>query len=96
MKPLRHILISSLILAFALPPLAAAPTTAFPPDRVRLTGGVFKEVQELHRTGMVGQLDPDKLLYKYRENAGLPQPEGVTNGYGGWDDAFPLPLLAAA
>jgi len=61
---------------------------AFAPDRVRLLDGPFKEIQELHRTGLVGQLEPDRLLFPFRRNAGLPQPQGVTGGYGGWDDAF--------
>jgi DUF1680 family protein len=61
---------------------------AFDLSRVRLLDGPFKQMQDLHRTGLVGQLAPDKLLYPFRQNAGLPQPEGVTGGYGGWDDAF--------
>jgi hypothetical protein len=59
-----------------------------PLEQVRLLDGPFKEIQELHRTGMVGKLEPDKLLFPFRKNAGLPQPDGVTGGYGGWDDAF--------
>ncbi|MCY2954429.1 MAG: glycoside hydrolase family 127 protein [Planctomycetota bacterium] len=61
---------------------------AFEPGRVRLLDGPFKTVQELHRTGMVGQLEPDRLLFNFRKLAGLPQPAGVTRSYGGWDDGF--------
>ncbi len=80
--------LSALLLAASPAPVSAEPTAAFPLDRTRLTGGVLRDMQELHRKGMVGQLDPDKLLYKFRENAGLPQPEGITGGYGSWDDHF--------
>lgn len=52
-----------------------------------LPGSVFYARQELHREGYLAQLEPDKLLFHYRELAGLPQPEGVT-GYGGWDSGF--------
>ena len=54
----------------ATPPAARA----FEPGRVRLLDGPFKTIQELHRTGLVGQLDPDRLLYNFRKLAGLPQP----------------------
>lgn len=57
--------------------------------RVRLLpGSPFYDRQELHRTGYVGQLDPDRLLYEYRKLAGLPQSAGITGGYGGWDSGF--------
>ncbi|MGO9112008.1 MAG: beta-L-arabinofuranosidase domain-containing protein [Thermoguttaceae bacterium] len=83
-----------LILAGAILPrtwadAAAAPAAeAFEPGRVRLLDGPFKTIQELHRTGMVGQLEPDRLLFNFRKLAGLPQPAGVTRSYGGWDDGF--------
>jgi uncharacterized protein len=64
------------------------PARPFPLRDVRLLDGPFKQIQELHRTGMVGQLEPDRLLFQFRKNAGLPQPPGVTKGYGGWDDGF--------
>jgi uncharacterized protein len=67
-------------------PQAAA--VSFDLSRVRLLDGPFKEIQELHRNGLVGQLEPDKLLFPFRRNAGLPQPAGVKGGYGGWDDGF--------
>ncbi len=79
----------ALLLASAMAQ-AAEPVSveAFDLGRVRLLDGPFKQIQELHRTGMVGQIDPDRLLFPFRKNAGLPQPAGVTAGYGGWDDVF--------
>ena len=74
----------------AAEPVAKASVAAQPflLQDVRLLDGPFKQIQELHRTGMVGQLEPDRLLFPFRRNAGLPQPSGVTRGYGGWDDGF--------
>lgn len=58
-------------------------------SRVRLLpGSPFHDRQELHRTGYVGRLEPDRLLFPYRKLAGLPQPAGVTAGYEGWDSGF--------
>ena len=68
----------------AAPPLAQS----FELSRVRLLDGPFKERQELHRTGLVGKLEPDKLLLPFRRNADLAQPPGVKSGYGGWDAGF--------
>ncbi|HOW65408.1 MAG TPA: glycoside hydrolase family 127 protein [Candidatus Paceibacterota bacterium] len=65
-----------------------ATAEAFDLNRVRLLDGPFKRIQELHRTGLVRQLEPDKLLFPFRRNAGLPQPAGVKGGYGGWDEGF--------
>ena len=57
--------------------------------RVRLLpGSPFYDRQELHRRGYLASLDPDKLLFHYRALAGLPQPEGVSGGYEGWDSGF--------
>lgn len=53
-----------------------------------LPGSPFYDRQELHRTGYVGRLEPDRLLFEYRKLAGLPQPAGITAGYGGWDSGF--------
>ncbi|MEO7932623.1 MAG: beta-L-arabinofuranosidase domain-containing protein [Chthoniobacterales bacterium] len=53
-----------------------------------LPGSPFYDRQELHRTGYVGRLDPDRLLFEYRKLAGLPQPAGITAGYGSWDSGF--------
>ena len=63
-------------------PLADA--DPFPLERVRLLDGRFKQNQELHRTGYLAWLPPDRLLYQFRQIAGLPQPEGVTH-LGGWE-----------
>lgn len=78
----------ALLLSLAPSMDAAEPSKPFPPDRIRLTGGILKELQELHRTGMVGQLEPDRLLFQFRKQAGLPQPAGIDSGYGSWDDHF--------
>ena len=67
---------------------SGGPASAFSPGRVILTGGVLKEIQDLHHHGMVGELEPDRLLFKFRAMAGVPQPGGVTRGYSGWDDGF--------
>lgn len=53
-----------------------------------LPGSIFYDRQELHRRGYVGSFDPDKLLFHYRALAKLPQPQGVTSGYDGWDSGF--------
>jgi DUF1680 family protein len=71
------------------PPIAEKGSAeSFPLHRVQLLDGPFKQIQELHRTGIVGKLEPDRLLFSFRKNAGMPQPEGVKSGYGGWDDGF--------
>lgn len=57
--------------------------------RVRLLpGSAFYDRQELHRTNYVASFNCDKLLFHYRALAKLPQPEGVTGGYNGWDSGF--------
>jgi uncharacterized protein len=57
--------------------------------RVRLLpGSPFFERQELHRLGYLASFDPDRLLFHYRVQAGLQQPDGVGNGYSGWDSGF--------
>lgn len=56
-------------------------------SHVRLLDSPFKQRQELHRLGYVGEMEPDRLLFNYRKAAGLPQPAGVKS-YGGWDDGF--------
>jgi hypothetical protein len=64
--------------AAAAPVLPAEMANAY---QVRLLpGSPFHDRQELHRTGYVGRLDPDRLLFDYRKLAGLPQPTG--------DDSF--------
>jgi len=66
-------------------PYAEARTVAeaFPIDRVRLLDSRFKQNQEFHRTNYLAWLDPDRLLYQFRANAGLPT-LGVTH-LGGWE-----------
>jgi hypothetical protein len=68
------------------PPLTAPLTLAdpFPLNRVRLLPSRFKSNQELHRTGYLAWISPDRLLHPFRANAGLPQPAGVTH-LGGWE-----------
>ena len=56
----------------------------FPIERVRLLDSRFKSNQELHRTGYLAWLDPDRLLHPFRTNAGLPQAPGATH-LGGWE-----------
>lgn len=57
--------------------------------RVRLLpGSAFHDRQELHRRGYVASLDCDRLLFHYRALAQLPQPDGVKEGYAGWDSGF--------
>ena len=56
---------------------------------VRLHDSIFKQLQDLHRagtgtTGYLNWLQPDRLLYDFRVQAGLPQAPGATN-YGGWE-----------
>ena len=53
-----------------------------------LPGSPFYERQELHRHGYLASFQPDKLLFHYRALAKLPQAEGVTAGYAGWDSGF--------
>jgi uncharacterized protein len=53
-----------------------------------LSGSPFYDRQELHRKGYLAQLDPDKLLFPYRSLAKLPQANGATAGYAGWDTQF--------
>ena len=53
-----------------------------------LSGSPFYDRQELHRKGTLASLDPDKLLYEYRNFAKVPQANGVTGGYTGWDTGF--------
>ncbi len=68
--------------------LPGASVEPFEPSRVRLLDGPFKQLQERHRTGYVGSLEPDRLLFEFRRTAKMPQPPGVAAGYGGWDSGF--------
>ena len=86
---LRPLLIP-LWLSLTIDGLAAAPpaTVMLDASHVRLLDGPFKQRQELHRTGRLGALEVDRLLFPYRAAAGLPQAPEVNGGYGGWDDGF--------
>ncbi len=53
-----------------------------------LSGSPFYDRQQLHRTGYVSSLNTDKLLFPYRSLAKLPQANGTTAGYAGWDTGF--------
>lgn len=53
-----------------------------------LPGSPFYERQELHRTGYLASFEPDRLLYDYRRQAGLPQPDGVEEAWTGWDTSW--------
>ena len=53
-----------------------------------LPGSPFFDRQQLHRNKILASYQPDKLLFHYRALAGLPQADGVTSGYAGWDSAF--------
>ncbi len=49
----------------------AAMAEPFPMKQVKVTGGVYKDAAEWNR-GYMHRLDADRLLYNFRENAGLP------------------------
>ncbi len=53
-----------------------------------LPGSPFYDRQEMHRTNYLAAWNCDKLLFPYRALAGLPQTNGVTSGYPGWDSGF--------
>lgn len=55
---------------------------AFPLQDVRLLDGPFKHAQELDHRYLLS-LDPDRLLYTFRLNAGLPS---SAQPLGGWED----------
>lgn len=73
-------------LAPLTPPYATplADADPFPLERVRLLDSRFKQNQDLHRTGYLAWIPPDRLLYQFRNIAGLAQPQGVTH-LGGWE-----------
>lgn len=66
---------------YATPLTSANP---FPIERVRLLDSRFKQNQELHRTGYLAWLEPDRLLNPFRAQANLPQAPGATD-LGGWE-----------
>jgi len=83
------ILLSLLAFAAAHAENAVRSVEMMDASQVRLLpGSPFYERQELHRTGYLGHLDPNRLLFEYRKLAGLPQASGITGGYGGWDSGF--------
>ncbi len=56
------------------PATKALAAESFDLSRVHLLDSPFKELQELHRKGLVGQLEPDKLLFGFRKTAGFLSP----------------------
>jgi DUF1680 family protein len=68
---------------------ASAPVRLVDATHVRLlSGSPFYDRQELHRKGYVASLDTDKLLYEFRNFAKVPQANGASSGYAGWDTGF--------
>jgi uncharacterized protein len=60
----------------------AAKVEPFPMRQVRVTGGVYQQAQEWNR-GYMSRLAADRLLYNFRQNAGLPT--GSVDPFGGWE-----------
>jgi DUF1680 family protein len=87
-KLTRLLILPLLTLASGHLPAAPPATVMIDASRVRLLDSPFKHRQELHRTGRLGALEVDRLLFPYRAAAGLPQAPDVKGGYGGWDDGF--------
>jgi uncharacterized protein len=87
-KLTRLFILPLLALASGPIPAASPATVMLDASRVRLLDGPFKQRQELHRSGRLGSLEVDRLLFPYRAAAGLPQAPEVKGGYGGWDDGF--------
>src|SRR5260370_1587898 len=54
----------------------------FPMTQVKLLPSIYTEVTEWNR-GYMQRLPADRLLYNFRENAGLPV--GSTQPFGGWE-----------
>lgn len=78
-----RVMLASLILP-ALSVFAQAPTPALrpvPPSAVRLLDGPFKVAQDADVDYLLG-LSADRLLARFRADAGLP---AVAEGYGGWE-----------
>jgi DUF1680 family protein len=61
-------------------PIVAINAEPFPLQNVRLLDGPFRHAMELDRAYLLS-LDPDRLLYSFRLNAGLPS---TAKPYGGW------------
>ena len=63
---------------------AALKVKPFPMAQVRVTGGVYKEAENANR-GYMSRLSADRLLYNFRQNAGL-DVKGA-EPLGGWEAA---------
>jgi DUF1680 family protein len=63
-------------------PVVAMKAEAFDLKDVRLLESPFKHAQELDRA-YLHRLDPDRLLYNFRKNAGIPTD---AKPYGGWEE----------
>jgi DUF1680 family protein len=63
-----------------VPPVVALQAEPFPLQNVRLLDGPFRHAMELDRNYLLS-LEPDRLLYSFRLNAGL---RSVAKPYGGW------------
>ena len=61
-------------------PVVALQAEPFPLQNVRLLEGPFRHAMELDHAYLLS-LDPDRLLYSFRLNAGLPS---TARPYGGW------------
>jgi len=69
-------------LEFAMKPVALK-AQPFPMTQVRLLPkGVYHDAQEWNR-GYMGRLEADRMLYTFRQNAGLPV--GAAKPLGGWE-----------
>ena len=55
----------------------------FPLTQVKLLPGAYRDAQEWNR-GYMSRLDADRLLYNFRQNAGLPTGD-VASPFGGWE-----------
>jgi uncharacterized protein len=61
-------------------PVAPMRAEPFPLEDIRLSNGPFRHAMELDRAYLLS-LDPERLLYSFRVNAGLPT---TAKPYGGW------------
>src|SRR5271166_6217169 len=62
-------------------PVVAPQAQAFPLTQVRLLDGPFRDAM-LRDQKYLLSLDPDRFLYNFRNNVGLPS---LAQPYGGWD-----------
>jgi DUF1680 family protein len=65
----------------AVPPRIPLRARTVPLDAVRLLDGPFKRAQDLDATYLL-RLEPDRLLARFRAEAGLPE---KAKPYGGWE-----------